>query len=302
MNLKNNPMALETAYISVIIFAGKTELLVPLTELLRFSPPELYIGGGTALGYALNFLMDEMEKQLLKTTHEQKGDWKPLIFLLTDGFPTDDVNPAICRWYKNFKTKANLIAISIGNQADITILKKLTENVVIFNNAQTESYSRFFKWISASVETKSMNINVGNDDIQLPKIDENILRKESINNHGGGDDDLYAILLSRCQRTKKPYLIKYLKEANNNKYILDGTYTISEKYFALSSESKPSNINTALLTQIPPCPECGRLNLAYCACGYLFCIEHEGNNLCPWCQNQINVRYSTNFDISKTQG
>ena len=80
-HLRRNPMALETAYISVIIFAGKTKTLIPLTELVQFVPDNLPVGGGTALGRAMNYLMDQIEDQVKKTTSESKGDWKPIIFL-----------------------------------------------------------------------------------------------------------------------------------------------------------------------------------------------------------------------------
>lgn len=77
--LRTDPYALETAYISVIAFAGKAKCVSPLTELYKFYPPTFPIGGGTSLGNALEFLMDEMDKTLVKTTTEQKGDWKPII-------------------------------------------------------------------------------------------------------------------------------------------------------------------------------------------------------------------------------
>ena len=37
--LRMDPYALETAFVSVIAFAGKAELLSPLTELYKFYPP-----------------------------------------------------------------------------------------------------------------------------------------------------------------------------------------------------------------------------------------------------------------------
>lgn len=77
--LRTDPYALETAYISVIAFAGKAKSVSPLTELYKFYPPTFPIGGGTSLGAALNFLMDDMDKSLVKTTLEKKGDWKPII-------------------------------------------------------------------------------------------------------------------------------------------------------------------------------------------------------------------------------
>ena len=88
--LRTDPYALETVFVSVIAFAGKARTLQPLTELYKFYPPVFPVGGGTSLGAALNFLMDDIDKSVVKTTLEQKGDWKPIIFLFTDGTPTDD--------------------------------------------------------------------------------------------------------------------------------------------------------------------------------------------------------------------
>ena len=66
--LRTDPYALETAFISVIAFAGKAKSLSPLTELYKFYPPTFPIGGGTSLGYALDFLMDNIDKNVMKTT------------------------------------------------------------------------------------------------------------------------------------------------------------------------------------------------------------------------------------------
>lgn len=301
-NLKSNPMALETAYISIIVFAGKAKLITPLTDLLSFTTPELHIGGGTALGNAMNFLMDEMERQIQSTTYEAKGDWKPIIFLFTDGTPTDNVISAITRWKSHFKNKANLVAISIGNQADTTVLKKFTENVFIFNNTSSQSYSEFFNWISASIETKSINLAAGGaDEFQLPESDQVILQKEDIYDPKTDHDERFAILLSRCQQTKKPYLSKFIKESSS-KYIPDGAYTISEEYFSLSAEGESSTMGTEHLDVIPACPECGHPALAYCSCGHLFCVGTDEKNRCPWCGHEVVVQYSGAFDISRTQG
>lgn len=74
--LRTDPYALETAFISVIAFAGKAKSLSPMTELYKFYPPTFPIGGGTSLGAALEFLMDDIDRNVVKTTEERKGDWK----------------------------------------------------------------------------------------------------------------------------------------------------------------------------------------------------------------------------------
>ena len=147
--LRTDPYALETAFISVIAFAGKAKCISPLTELYKFYPPTFPIGGGTSLGAALNFLMDSMDKELVKTTLEQKGDWKPIIFLFTDGTPTDDTSAAIARWNNKYKKSANIIAISIGDNADTHLLGKISENVLRLNNTDRMSCKAFCKWVTA---------------------------------------------------------------------------------------------------------------------------------------------------------
>ena len=52
--LRTDPYALETVFVSVIVFAGKEKVLSPLTELYKFYPPQFPIGGGTSLGTALD--------------------------------------------------------------------------------------------------------------------------------------------------------------------------------------------------------------------------------------------------------
>ena len=43
--LRTDPYALETAFVSVIAFAGKAQTISPLTELYKFYPPIFPIGG-----------------------------------------------------------------------------------------------------------------------------------------------------------------------------------------------------------------------------------------------------------------
>ena len=51
---------------------------------------DIKASGLTSLGAALSLLADKLENEVTKTTLEQKGDWKPIVFIMTDGVPTDD--------------------------------------------------------------------------------------------------------------------------------------------------------------------------------------------------------------------
>ena len=106
--LKTDPFALETVWISIIGFAGKSKVITPLQDIISFYPPKIPIGSGTSLSKGLDTLMNTIDKEVTKTTLECKGDWKPLIFLLTDGVPTDDTSNAFKRWNDHYRKNTSV--------------------------------------------------------------------------------------------------------------------------------------------------------------------------------------------------
>ncbi|MBU1625905.1 VWA domain-containing protein [bacterium] len=304
-NLKSNPMALETVYIAIIVFAGKAKTVVPLTYILDFNPPELPIGGGTALGNAMNFLMDEINKQVQKTTSERKGDWKPIIFLLTDGSPTDQCAPAIKRWRSEFKNKASLVAIAMGDQVNTDALKEFTEQVFMFKDTDPKAYKEFFRWMSSSIEMKSKNIVAdAGDKFQIQNLSKDIIQKDDKKERKPTHvDEKFIILLARCQNTKRPYLIKYERE-HATSYNYKGSYPITEEYFDLSLEQQEVTVQSENLLGAPMCPYCKSPYGGVCVCGKLLCLRPDvPYNECPWCGRKGSYGGGAeSFDVSRTQG
>lgn len=154
--LMGDPSAVESAYLSVITFDSNAQQIVPLTEITQFNPPEIQAGGTTAFGAALSLLEEALEREVRKTSEEEKGDWKPLVFIFTDGAPTD-------RWDEaagSLKTNrpGNIIAVACGDQADPEILKSVTETVLVMKEMSPEAFKQFFKWVSASIKQTSQKI------------------------------------------------------------------------------------------------------------------------------------------------
>ena len=161
--LRQDPYALETAFLSVITFDSEAKQLVPLTELASFQIPELVASGVTELGAALELLGDRIEAEVGKTTTGVKGDWKPLIFIMTDGSPTDDWQKGLDR-LKKVRTGI-IIACAAGPGADTALLKQITEVVVQLDTADSNTIKAFFKWVSASVSTGSQKIDQGQKEV-----------------------------------------------------------------------------------------------------------------------------------------
>lgn len=293
--LRTDPYALETAFISVIAFAGKAQTVSPLTELYKFYPPTFPIGGGTALGSALNFLMDDIDKNVVKTTMEKKGDWKPIIFLFTDGTPTDNPDSAFAQWNQKYRRSANIVAISIGDNVDTQLLGKISDNVLRLNNTDETSFKAFFKWVTASIKATSVSVSdAGIDEVQLAPTSGINLEKVDTDKPCVVDEN-FAVLVGKCSNTKKTYLIKYAKRMSEIEglenlgirgadFKLVGAYPIDEETYNRLSDGKSNrNINTEMLRGVPTCPCCGnQLGVVVCECGNVMCSDGATTS-CPWC-------------------
>ena len=327
-SIKTDPHAIETVWISIIVFAGQAKTLVPLQEVVSFYPPRFPIGGGTSLSNGLGHLMFELRRNIVKTTMEQKGDWKPIVFLFTDGVPTDDSKNAINEWKQNWQRTANMVAISFGDNTDTSLLGELTDNVLQFNNANPEDYQKFFKWVTDSIKTSSVRVENSMSGFELAKLDDNTLTKIDFSQVKTAPsqylDNNFVVLAGKCQNTKRPYLIKYKKALSNSStlgfnyqtlsYNLVGAFQVDgATYSELSDENGiTAKINTEELIGIPSCPCCGnQYAFAMCACGELHCIglqnidsnTNEMKATCPSCG--INGTYgsgSGGFDVNRTQG
>lgn len=75
---------------SPLILQPDRRQAVSLTDLLNFQMPALTASGTTSLGEALSLTASFIAKEVQKTTADTKGDWRPLVFLMTNGSPNDD--------------------------------------------------------------------------------------------------------------------------------------------------------------------------------------------------------------------
>ncbi len=155
-SLRQNPKAIETAFLSVITFDSIAQQIIPLTDLASFQMVDIKATGVTALGEALKLVAHKIDTEVQKTTTEQKGDWKPLVFIMTDGIPTDDWQSGLNE-FKKAKV-AFSVACAAGSGADTDILKQITDNVVSLDTADSATIGKFFQWVTASIGVSSTKL------------------------------------------------------------------------------------------------------------------------------------------------
>jgi uncharacterized protein YegL len=155
-SLRQNPQAIETAFISVITFDNSARQIIPLTDLSSFQMKDIQATGTTALGDALKLVSNCIDNEVAKTSLDTKGDWRPLVFIMTDGVPTDNWQSGLTEFKK--RKVAFTIACAAGDGADTNLLKQITDNVVSLDTADSQSISKFFAWVSASIGVSSSKV------------------------------------------------------------------------------------------------------------------------------------------------
>jgi uncharacterized protein YegL len=167
--LRSDAQASETLWISIITFDRVVNEVSPLTELPSFQLPEIVCppSGPTNTGKALELLYEKVNNEVRKGTPTQKGDWRPLLFLFTDGKPSDlllysQMIPKI----KSLNFGA-IVGCAAGTLADNEKLKELTDTVVHLDTADSSTLKQFFKWVSDTIEqgNKSMGTT---DTVAMP--------------------------------------------------------------------------------------------------------------------------------------
>lgn len=169
-SLRQNPQAIESVYLSIITFGNTAQVLTPLTDLASFQMPALVATGQTALGGALTLVSERINIEVAKNTMETRGDWKPIVFIMTDGLPMDNLEKGIAN-FANCKT-AYTVACAAGEHANSEALKKITPNVIALKNTNENTLTRFFLWISSSIGVTSVRVESEGDISGMANLDE----------------------------------------------------------------------------------------------------------------------------------
>jgi len=169
--LRADPQALETAHLCLITFGATAKVEVPLTSLESFNVPAILdAAGSTAMGEALELLVRTRKADLVPKTGSTAGDWRPMVFLLSDGVPTDDFEAGV-RDFKKLRWGVR-VACAVNNADESTLNRFLDAtdaspgypdeagtNLVHVSTADPMRMQAFFKWVSASIAAVSNSAN-----------------------------------------------------------------------------------------------------------------------------------------------
>ncbi len=168
-SLRQDPFALESVSISIITYDKEVRQILPLTPLDELQLPETTTpdSGPTHTGLALKLHCERIDAEVRRSTPDQKGDWMPILFLMTDGKPSDiqlyrEMIPEIKK-----RKFASIIACAAGMTAKTEPLKELTDQVYSLDTVDSTAFRSFFKWVSDSIGIGNRSLGATTD-LELP--------------------------------------------------------------------------------------------------------------------------------------
>jgi len=168
-SLRSNPYALESVHLSITIFDSEIKEVLPMTPVADIMLPEITCpkSGATLLGAALEDICAQVQRDVRKSSATEKGDWKPMLVILTDGKPTDTMAYSEVIPRLQAAGFAKILACAAGPKSDAAQLKRLTDFVVSLDTMDATSFAKFFEWVSATFSKDSQSRGA-TDSVELP--------------------------------------------------------------------------------------------------------------------------------------
>ncbi|HEY5742549.1 MAG TPA: VWA domain-containing protein [Terrimicrobiaceae bacterium] len=150
-------LARKRVEVAVMTFGGKVDLVQSFATADTFTTPKLEIAGDTPMGQAVVEGLQYLEQHKSVLRRHGVAYYRPWVFLITDGAPTDEHtrywSEAIER-VKEGETKRSFSFFSVGVEgADIEKLGELSVREPL--KLKGLEFRTLFEWLSASQQTVS---------------------------------------------------------------------------------------------------------------------------------------------------
>lgn len=169
-DIEEDEMAALRVEVGIITFGKEVQIIHDFSTIDEFTPPQLTTEGKTPMGEAINLGLDMMEFR--KKVYRDHGVqyYRPWVFLITDGAPTDAGWEQAAQRIEDMEqaNKCNFFVIAVPG-ADLDLLKTVAPTTRPPLKLQDLKFEELFRWMSASVRRVSKNKSAG-DMKSLPSV------------------------------------------------------------------------------------------------------------------------------------
>jgi hypothetical protein len=249
----------------------------------------------------LDLLRESIQKEVKKSSKTEKGDFRPIVFILTDGQPTDDWRKALARLKKVQPALASLYAFGCGDEVDFETLALIADVCFQVESLSTETLTKLFVWVTASVQKSVLS----QGDLELSKsgpLAEGMRLIDSDRPPKFEKKNSRLYFHARCAKTRQDYLIKYRLAPHGDIYVAEKSEPLGPDFFADGAAPAPAVASSRLSSAA--CPHCENQSWARCPCGRLFCVDPNTRLevVCPYCGNKAILDRELIFEVDGSVG
>ncbi len=167
-SVQEDAMASLRVEVAIVTF-GPVRLIQDFVTIDHFIPPKLEAVGATPIGEAIDSALDLLERR--KATYKENGIqyYRPWVFLITDGAPTDSWQHGAQR-IRQAEIERRLCFFAVGVEgADLNTLRQIAppERPPLLLNGL--DFRSMFVWLSTSMKKVSSS-QVGGTMVALPPV------------------------------------------------------------------------------------------------------------------------------------
>lgn len=183
---------------SIITYGGDAAQLVSLCELATLQTPRLQADGSPCLGGALRLLTQCMNREIVKATATEKGDFLPLVFMVSFGIPSDDWEVAMGELRASAPMQPRTVGVSMGPQAAPETLLRTADKVVACPKTDESGFAALFEWMTATIEAHATTVSCGPP--QAPSVEaQGLIRMQPLDRlPGTGQEPMAPLPKVKC--------------------------------------------------------------------------------------------------------